>query len=183
MKVSLLVGNTSKIRQSIFLRQLCLVTSLLLAACSSVPETPPTITTAPLTSDGNQLLPDDQSPPAATSKAADTPVAEEQRIYFAQGEASLSDENRWKIKQAAQYLKENPKLKVKLIAFSDSLGSRSYTLAIMDNRLSTVTDALHENGIAKSRIRKILISQKAPKRACTTPACQGEGLRIELRYK
>jgi len=91
------------------------VATLLLAACSSVPgdisKNSPTADTASLTVSGNQIQSEDKklpqtasrSPAQATPESADQ--ASEQTIYFASGNAGLSEESREKLKQAAQYCK------------------------------------------------------------------------------
>jgi len=193
MRGNVCLWSRDDVGQGVVPRGLCLVATLLLAACSSVPgdisKNSPTADTASLTVTGNQIQSEDKKPPqtASRSPAQATPEsadqASEQTIYFASGNAGLSEENREKLKQAAQYLKQNPKRLVTLMAFSDSLGSRTYTLAIMDKRLGIVAEALHDLGIAKTRIRKILISQKGPKRICATPDYRGEEQRVELRYR
>lgn len=193
MSGRLFVWNRSDASQRSARRGLCLVATLLLAACSSVPgeiaKTPPTVDPGSVTANGNPLQPADKKPQQTASKPlyAETPASAEQVsdqvIYFAQGDAALSEESREKLKQAALYLKQNPKRLVTLMTFSESLGSRTFTLAIMDNRLNVVAAALHEFGVAKSRIRKTLISQKGPKGICTTLACRSSGPRVELRYK
>lgn len=104
-------------------------------------------------------------------------------IYFLDSDAALSEENSNVLRQHADYLKQNPKRIIILRAFLDSLGSRSFSLAIVQKRLDLVVQTLREQGIAKSRIRQVMLGQRGKKITCAPPSCQNKGQRIELLYK
>lgn len=104
-------------------------------------------------------------------------------IYFSDNDAALSDESRTVIHQHAAYLKQNPKRFIVLRAFLDGLGSRTFSLAIVQKRLDIVVQTLREQGVAKSRIRQVMVGQRGNKMVCATPPCRNGGHRIELIYK
>jgi len=104
-------------------------------------------------------------------------------IYFSDGEAVLSEESKNVLHQQAKYLKQTPKRLIVLRAYLDSLGSRTFSLAIAQNRLNVVAETLREQGIAKSRIRQVMLGQRGKKQSCESPSCQNRGQRVELLYK
>lgn len=104
-------------------------------------------------------------------------------IYFADNEITLSDINKQKLRQHAEYLKKNPKRVIVFRAYLDQVGSRTFALAVVQNRLDLVVDALRDQGIPKSRIRQVMLGQRGNKPTCITPSCQGRERRIEVLYK
>lgn len=104
-------------------------------------------------------------------------------IYFSDGDATLSEDGQSMLRQHADYLKQNPKLIVVLRAFLDAHGSRTYSLAIVQKRLDNAVRTLQEQGIAKSRIRQIMLGRSSKKTICIPPSCQKMGQRIELLYR
>ena len=104
-------------------------------------------------------------------------------IYFPENDATLSEESKEVIRQHAEKLKQNPKSLIVLRAFLEGLGSRTYSLAIVQKRLDHVVQYFRAQGIAQSRIRQIMLGRRSKKSACELPSCQSSEQRIELLYK
>lgn len=104
-------------------------------------------------------------------------------IYFSDNDAALSEESKAVIRQHADLLKQNPKRFIVLRAFLDGLGSRTFSLAIVQKRLDLVVQTFREQGVAKSKIRQIMLGRRGKKPACEVPPCRNSGQRIELLYK
>lgn len=104
-------------------------------------------------------------------------------ISFAPNELSLDDENRRKLHNYAQELKNRPKTRVVIKAFSNSSGSRAYALASLENQLHAVSLALQESGIQKTRIRQVLMGQRLPKKLCATQECSNGYQIVEIDWK
>lgn len=104
-------------------------------------------------------------------------------IYFSDGDATLSKESIYTLRQHAEYLKQNPKRLIVLRAYLDSLGSRTFSLAIAQQRLNIVVEKLRDEGVAKSRIRQVMLGQRGNKPTCEAPSCQNRGGRIDLHHK
>ncbi|MBS1139012.1 MAG: hypothetical protein H6R13_465 [Proteobacteria bacterium] len=169
---------------------------LALSACSSsVPrETPPdSLKDAGATSGAaksSSAASGANSPDAVDSRKPSSTVHAEEKngaaggsIYFSDGDAALSEESIKVLRQQAEYLKQNPKRLIVLRAYLDSLGSRTFSLAIVQKRLNVVATTLREQGVAKSRIRQVMLGQRSKKQSCESPSCQNRGQRIELLYK
>jgi peptidoglycan-associated lipoprotein len=173
---------------------------LLLGACSSVPpeQTAATDsvnqvrsknhTDAPglaATTASDPVIPSTAPEPGKRSQipARNEQPAPRNFIVFAQNERMLSEESRAKLYGFAMEIKRNPKHIVTLKAFSDNWGSRDYNLAMLEQRLRTVSETLHEFGIQKSRIRAVLMGQRAQTRACAKQPCPNGGQLIEVQWK
>lgn len=103
-------------------------------------------------------------------------------IYFSDNAAVLSEDSTKVLDQHAAYLKQNPKRLIVLRAYLDRLGSRTFSLAMVQKRLDVVVEALHKKGVAKSRIRQVMLGQRGKRLVCDTAACQNGGQRIELVF-
>lgn len=178
-------------------RGLPLAGVLALAACSSgaLREAPP----ASPADAGGPTRPAESSPglPRAasgaqareSSKAITLPQSEARGvsagryIYFSDNDARLTEDSRKALGQHAAYLKQNPKRLIVLRAYLDRLGSRTFSLAMVQKRLDVVVEALRKKGVARSRIRQVMLGQRGKKPVCETPACQNGGQRIELFFK
>lgn len=125
----------------------------------------------------------ENSAPIAAIHSEGKSVSTGRSIYFLDSDAGLSEENRNVLRQHADYLKQNPKRVIILRAFLDGLGSRTFSLAIAQKRLDLVVQTLRKFGIAKSRIRQVMLGQRVKKVACEAPPCKRQGQRIELLYK
>lgn len=117
--------------------------------------------------------------PEATAAASST----RSTLYFSDNEATLDEASESLLRQFAEYLRKNPKRRVVLKAYLDNLGSRSYSLAILQRRLDAVTAALREKGVQRSRIRQVMLGQRGKKPGCETPLCLERRNSIELQYK
>lgn len=114
-----------------------------------------------------------------TTKEIAKEPSSDQNIYFPVGDSHLSASGLQKLQKHALYLRQNPKRTATLIGYSESFGSRTYTLAIMEQRLATVADQLHELGVEKSRIRRIIFGTKGRQKSCTANVCRQ---RVEIQF-
>jgi peptidoglycan-associated lipoprotein len=122
------------------------------------------------------------TPPETTSPASPERPAEpiaERSIYFLLGDSRISPNGLRKLQGHAQYLKQNPKRTVTLLGYSESFGSRNYTLAIMEGRLSAVSAQLQKFGVEKSRIRQIIFGGKGRQKSCEGSTCRQ---RVEIQF-
>jgi len=104
-------------------------------------------------------------------------------LYFSDNDATLDEGSKSVLQEFAEQLRKNPKRKLVLKARLDNPGSRSYALAIVQKRLDVVTAALREKGVARSRIRQIMLGQRGKKLDCQTPSCLSRRNSIELQYR
>ena len=118
-------------------------------------------------------------PPTATESRIDTP-SEDRIIYFPSHSTALADSEKEKLHVYADYLKQNPKKAVALIGRSDDLGSRSYNLAIAEERTSVTRDLLRSYGVAPRQIRCYSIGNEKKPTACRSKECKQRMRRVEV---
>lgn len=174
---------------------------LMLSACASnaprrVPETSPadtgvttravaSVPSAPDLTISSSLAESPNS--AVATPAIGTRVSAERSIYFSNNDATLSEDNLRILREYAEELKRGLKNKSKrrivLRAYLDPLGSRTFSLAIVQKRLDGVVEVLRKYGVPKSRIRQVVLGRRGKTQNCAPPLCRNKGQRIELLFK
>ncbi len=116
----------------------------------------------------------EQKPEAAVTEEAKPEVKEEttaagaaglQPIYFDFDRSFIRDDARPVMKANAEWLKANPKVKIKIEGNCDERGTKEYNQALGQRRASSAKKYLTDLGIAAKRIS--LISYGKEKPVCT----------------
>lgn len=116
------------------------------------------------------------------SKSPTATDLDENFIFFPPGSAMVDDIGKEKLRQHAEYLKQNPKKFATLVGATDGQGSRSYNLAIGEERLMAVNSLLRTYGVPPRQIRRNrAASVKNPIR-CTSVLCRQQTHTVELVY-
>jgi peptidoglycan-associated lipoprotein len=76
-------------------------------------------------------------------------------IYFDTDKSSIAPEERGKISEAAEYLKNNPKDKLTIEGYCDWRGTRQYNLALGDRRAEGVKQRLIDEGVDPARVETL----------------------------
>lgn len=103
-------------------------------------------------------------------------------IYFASAETAIDETGKAQLRQHAARLKEDPRLVVTLIGFTDNQGSRSYNLALADARMDAVSETLRSLGVARKQIRRQSAGHGAAADDCSSLACRQQMRRVDLVY-
>ncbi len=124
-----------------------------------------------------------QTPPTERSeRQVIAAVDPETSLFFERGSASLDAAGRTLLRQHAERLKANPKQQVILAGFSDNVGSRAFSLALADKRITTVQTQLREFGVPQRQMRRAVAGVEQNSKACQSEECLRLMRRVEIRY-
>ncbi|MCK9283475.1 MAG: OmpA family protein [Rhodocyclaceae bacterium] len=116
------------------------------------------------------------------SNAAGIKSASGNYVVFPPGETRIDGPNTAVLKRHATRLKENSKLTVTLVGYTESRGSRSYNLAIVEMRLNAVATLLRTFGVGRRQIRRIVKASGMAASKCKVPSCLNDVRHVELVY-
>lgn len=161
---------------------LCCFIALALPGCTTLPASAPA-DQAPATADTNVThgaapAGKDHADSVADEKPGTT-VNDDHVIYFPTRVAIVDDAGKKKLRQHAEYLKQNPKTVVTLVGYVDDAGSRSYNLAITEQRILAVKQLLRTYGTPRKQIRR---NSDKTQSKCVSAACKQNMRRVELVY-
>lgn len=109
--------------------------------------------------------------------------AAENSIYFPADDARIDDGGQDVLRRHAARLKDNPQQVVTLVGYTDPAGSRSYNLAVTEERLNSVAESLRTLGVARGQIRRISAGQAKADGNCDRADCRQQVQRVELIYE
>lgn len=171
-----------------------LISSFILVACSSVPQADDerparesaTVTARAKSSARTAKTSSDRrstAVPQASTTSTPLPPAD-LVVFFAPGDARLSDEALNGIKDLAEQLKSDRDQDAQLTAKSDNMGSRSLCLALAANRLNALVSKLLQLGVRFDQLRQQNMGCENIKLAnatCQTASCISPNERVEIR--
>ena len=161
----------------------CLAAMLLLDGCSA----PQSIPLAPPHESPQPVVPASPPPAAAISPpvAQEQPItalSEESSIFFPLRSAAVNDDGREKLRRHADRLKLEHKEIIILTGHADGQGSRSYNLAITEERLMAVEKLLRSYGVSARQIRRNRRDSTKNRTQCATSECRQMMRRVELLH-
>ncbi|MCP5247043.1 MAG: OmpA family protein [Candidatus Accumulibacter sp.] len=124
----------------------------------------------------------EQAVQAAAEEKVIAANKDENNIYFPLGGVKVSSRGKAKLQQHAEYLKANPETSVTLIGYTDDLGSRSYNVAIAEQRVAAVRQILRAYRVPSVQIHRYSVGSEKTPAVCKTPRCRQKMRRVELVY-
>lgn len=123
-------------------------------------------------------------PPLPTVDSEKDPpaIAEGRSVFFARGSANIDPEAIKVLELHAARLRANPRLVVTLIGHSDHLGSRSYNLAIAEQRVAAVGKVLRSMDVQRNQIRRFSLGNEKSGVSCQNETCRRKWRRVDLSY-
>lgn len=158
---------------------LILVATLLLGACASPPPVAEKPVEAPVQAEPAKPV----ANPLLDEKAAMAAVDTENSVFFHSSDSTLDAAGRQRVLEHAARLKADPDLAVTLVGHADHLGSRSYNLAIAEQRVNAVFAVLRSEGIPVTRIRREAVGSEQVSPACRSVQCRKLMRRVELVFE
>jgi peptidoglycan-associated lipoprotein len=132
---------------------------LLLAACSSTPETPPP---------GGPAGPGSAGGPGGIGRNVipgsqqDLETSVGDRVFFAFDRSDITPEARETLERQADWLRRYPNVTVTIEGHCDERGTREYNLALGERRAQAAKNVLVASGIPASRISTISYGKERP---------------------
>ncbi len=111
------------------------------------------------------------------------PVDEASNVFFASRSAWIDAAGQQKLRDIADRLAGNRRSTVLLIGHNDGQGSRSYNLAITEERLNAVSKLLRSYGVAAHQLRRNRVAGVRSAPDCKDEACWRLARRVELVVK
>jgi peptidoglycan-associated lipoprotein len=128
---------------------------VLLAACSSTPETPPG---GPQSPGG----PGTGSRSGLPGSQQDLEASAGDRVFFAFDRSDITPEAQQILARQADWLRRYPNVTVTIEGHADERGTREYNLALGERRAQAVKNVLVAMGIPTSRISTISYGKERP---------------------
>jgi outer membrane protein OmpA-like peptidoglycan-associated protein len=101
-------------------------------------------------------------------------------ILYATNSAELTDRSRFILRGFAQFLKENPTIKVGIHGHTDDVGEDASNLTLSDDRAKGVRQYLISQGITTNRLTAKGFGETKPKFPNTTDANRAQNRRTEF---
>ncbi len=141
--------------------------ALLLAACSSTPDT----------GAGAQTTGTVQPTGPAPGSVAEFQQVVGDRVFFAFDQYNLSPEARTILSRQAQWMGQYPNYSLTIEGHADERGTREYNLALGERRANSVREFLASQGVASSRLRTISYGKERPTCTSATESCWAQNRR------
>ena len=123
------------------------------------------------------------SPPVARPAKPVVVVDAENNVFFMAGTTTVDADGKQTLQRHAQRLKADAKLELMLIGHTDDQGSRSYQLAIAEQRLDAVFKLLRSLGVPARQLRRYPVGREMSIPGCSTAECRSSMRRVELVYQ
>ncbi|MCS6837527.1 MAG: peptidoglycan-associated lipoprotein Pal [Bdellovibrionaceae bacterium] len=83
-------------------------------------------------------------------------------VYFDFDKATLTSDTVAKLKENAQWMKNNPRVNIQIEGHCDSRGSIEYNLGLGERRAKAVRDFLVKQGVSKDRLSIVSYGKERP---------------------
>ncbi|MBI4178519.1 peptidoglycan-associated lipoprotein Pal [bacterium] len=103
-----------------------------------------------------------------------------QRIYFEYDKAQLTEESKEVLRKNADWLKQNPKLVIRIEGHADERGTMEYNLSLGEQRALATRDFVMSLGVDPSRIYTISYGEERPLVEGHTEAIWSKNRRAEF---
>ena len=120
--------------------------------------------------------------PAPAVAAAPAPAAMPNlgTIHFDTNQATLTPEAQNTLRQAADYMKQNPGAHLRVEGYTDSTGAPAHNASLSDQRAYSVANFLKAQGIEGSRLTGGGFGQAEPVASNATTSGKADNRRVEL---
>lgn len=104
-------------------------------------------------------------------------VAVGDRVYFGTDRSDLNAEAQAVLRRQAEWLKQNPRIQVRIEGHADERGTREYNLALGARRAEAVTNYLASLGVDRQRLQAVSYGRERPVEGCSQDTCWAKNRR------
>ncbi len=104
-------------------------------------------------------------------------------IFFARGSAEINAIGKVALRDHAERLKVDSKIRIVLLGYTDDLGSRAYNLAIADRRVNAVFAELRRLGVQPMQMKRSSLGTEKLSKSCISEDCRRLMRRVEIEYR
>ena len=101
-------------------------------------------------------------------------------IFFDFASAKLLDESKAELQQLAQFLRDNPTVKIRITGHTDNLGAQTYNLELSQSRARAVANYLLNEGVTMNRVSYKGMGASEPVAGNDTEEGRAQNRRTEL---
>ena len=163
-----------------------LLAALILSGCASRGLPPAPVEPAAPRADAPAPAAEPAAPPVSPAVVAEKQVIAavdgENSIFFASAATDVDEAGEHKLRLHAARLKEDSKLRVRLVGYTDNQGSRSYNIALAERRVKAVYDLLRKFGVSSLQLRHTSVGGEMANKSCRSAECRNLMRRVELQY-
>lgn len=123
-----------------------------------------------------------QASVAERSEPAAPAPGDANTVFFRRGSAALDDAALTALRTHAERLRDDPRLVVTLVGHTDHLGSRSFNLAIAEQRTTAVKTKLRELGVPAKQVRQRNYGNEKAAAGCRSEECRARMRRVDFVY-
>lgn len=121
--------------------------------------------------------------PQGQIEAPITPSPPPAYILFSSGTSELSDKDKNTLRDHASGLRKDARRTVCLLAHTERVGSREYSVALANKRITIIEGALRALGVRPRQIRKTGCGdERRIPAACPAEGCRDTLWKVELRF-
>ena len=118
--------------------------------------------------------------PIGSGEAGD--LLSQRKIYFEFDSATVDEQSRAIIEAHANYLVNNPNVKLVLEGHADERGTREYNLALGERRALAVSNFMGALGISLDRVQNVSYGEERPESVGHDESSWRLNLRVEILY-
>ena len=153
---------------------------LLIASCSSKPETLPE--QAPQQQSTADTAPADDANATTDAAGPSGELLSKRIVYFDFDRADIRADSQTVVAAHARYLAANPTQKVRLEGHADERGSREYNIGLGERRGQAVRRALLLQGVAEAQLSTVSYGEERPAVAGSDEQAYALNRRVEIVY-
>ena len=120
---------------------------------------------------------------SAALLCASEPLPNAEPVFFDYDSSALTPQARQQLYVVAKLMKNNQKLRVELLGFTDERGSSDYSYAIGEIRAKAVMNYLIKSGIARERITLLSYGSERPRDPRHNKKAWAKNRRVEFVFR